>query len=140
MKAKIKWIEGMTIEAEANNHKVNMDLDPPAGNATGMSPGEMMGSAILGCKAVSFASLAKRYDFDFESLEIELDATSKASGKIEGTHLNKKIYDTMHMIYTIKTSKTKEEAEEFLNIVSQLCIVGNSLHPDIKHTHEIIII
>ena len=140
MKASVKWIEGMTLEGVANNHKVNIDLDPPAGKATGMSPGEMMGTAILGCKAISFASLAKKYDIDFESLELELEASSKKDGKIEGTHLNRKVYDTMHIIYKIKTSKTKEEMEEFLEIVNGLCIVGNSLHQDIKHSHEIIIL
>lgn len=140
MKTSAKWIEGMQVEATAGKQTLSIDLAPPAGKGMGMTPSQLMGSAVLGCRIISFVSLARKMKFEFESLEIELEATTRESGTVEGTRFKTHHYDKIHMIYKVKTTRTKEEIEEFLVLVHQLCTVGNALSDDIEQTHEIVIV
>ncbi len=131
--------EKLTIKGISRDHNLTMDMSAPLGNNEGMTPGEVLLNAIAGCKIISFMSLAKMSSLKIEDLVVEVEGEVDKDGFVEGTQIPKKAIKSIKTIYKIKTTNSKEEIENHLKLVDQLCTVGNVISDKVEKTNEIII-
>lgn len=140
MKCIAEHVEKRTIKSSSREHTVIMDSQAPLGSNKGMSPGELLLNSIAGCKMLSFTSAARLKKINFSDLSIEIIAEAKDAGIIEEVNIPKKEISKLHIIYRLKTQNSKEEIEECLKLVDELCTVANALSEKIEKTNEIIIV
>ncbi|HXH01756.1 MAG TPA: OsmC family protein [Candidatus Competibacteraceae bacterium] len=81
MKARVKWIEGMTMLGESGSgHGVVMDGAPEAGGRNlGLRPMEMLLVGMGGCTTVDVVGILKKARQDVRDCVVELDAERAAS-------------------------------------------------------------
>ncbi|MEG0128940.1 MAG: OsmC family protein [Clostridium sp.] len=139
MKCIAKYSGKLGVSGVSGEHDVLMDMPTPFGEDRGMTPGDMLLNSIAGCKIISFVSLAKKFNIEFSDIEVEITGEVDKTGFVGDTHIPKKEIVSMNVIYRIATGHTKEEIEDFLLKVDDLCVVGNALSDNIKKTSEVII-
>ncbi|AFS79069.1 putative peroxiredoxin, OsmC-like protein [Gottschalkia acidurici 9a] len=137
MKCVATYKDGLTVQSISRDHNLIMDVSK---EDRGMTPGEMLINALAGCKLLSFVSLSRFRNINFENLSIEISAEAEDKGFVGETKIPAKSVKSIHIIYKIKTTNTKEEIREYLKLVDELCAVGNALREDIEKTEEIVIL
>lgn len=140
MKCISNHVEKKTVKSSSRQHVVIMDSQAPLGSDKGMSPGELLLNSIAGCKIMSFTTAARIKKITFSDLSVEVVGDAEEVGVIEGFNIHKKEIKSLKIIYKLKTSSTKEELEECIEIVDQLCTVANALSDKIEKVNEIIIL
>lgn len=143
MKSIVKIKNDFVAEVTAGNYSTTLDRPADMGGTEGMCPGEAMLSAIGGCKVMSFkmAVQAKGLNLeDFKEIEVEVSAEMEGIGTLEGTKMPLSRIKSLHTIYKLKTSKSREDIEDILKAVDQLCVVGQALDHNITKTQEIVLV
>jgi putative redox protein len=73
----VKWIDGMSFEAEAMNFKINMDADPEVGGRNkGPKPKLLLLAALAGCTGMDVVSLLNKMRIKFSELNIRVDGNT----------------------------------------------------------------
>jgi len=80
MKIELKWSDKMLFFAHAGQHQVPTDARPPIGANQGMTPKELLLSALGSCTAMDVAALLKKHRQPLESLEVHVDAPLSEGG------------------------------------------------------------
>ena len=93
---------GMNFTAEVNGHKIEIDTEEAAGGKNiGTRPKALMLVSLAGCTGFDVVSILNKMRVNFSDLSVN----------VEG-HLTKtepKIYDKVHLNYSIKVQKEDEE-------------------------------
>ena len=91
----VRWLEGMSFEAELDGFKVAIDAVPEfGGKSKGPKPKPLMMVALAGCTGMDIVSLLNKMRVDYESLNIKIDG--------ELTEEHPKHFTKMKVIYELK--------------------------------------
>ena len=91
----VRWLEGISFEAEVDGFKVAIDADPEfGGKSKGPKPKPLMMVALAGCTGMDVVSLLNKMRVDYESLNIKIDG--------ELTEEHPKHFTKIKVIYELK--------------------------------------
>ncbi len=80
MKINTIWNEGMKFTAHCGENSVVMDAKPPLGQASGMTPKELVAIGLSGCTAMDVIALLKKNKQEVKSLNVEADVQKSSGG------------------------------------------------------------
>jgi putative redox protein len=128
-----KWNEGFHFTSHYDGYDIPFDATAIAGNDKGVSPKTMLLSALAGCTGMDVvAFLNQKFKVPFSDLTLEV------KGELTDTH--PKIFDRIHVIYTIKVDEqVKDKVREAVNLsATKYCGVQAMLGKSAVITNEII--
>ena len=80
MKIELKWSDKMLFVAHAGQHQVPVDARSPIGSNQGMTPKELLLSALASCTAMDVAALLKKHRQPLDSFAVDIDAPLSEGG------------------------------------------------------------
>jgi putative redox protein len=80
MKIDLVWSDKMLFEAQAGEHRVPVDALPPIGSNRGMSPKELLLSAIASCTAMDVVALLRKHKQKLERFAVAVEAPISEGG------------------------------------------------------------
>jgi len=93
---------GMNFTAEVNGHKIEIDTEEAAGGKNiGTRPKALMLVSLAGCTGFDVVSILNKIRVNFSDLSVNVE------GHL--TETEPKIYDKVHLNYSIKVQKEDEE-------------------------------
>ena len=93
---------GMNFTAEVNGHKIEIDTEEAAGGKNiGTRPKALMLVSLAGCTGFDVVSILNKMRVNFSDLSVNVE------GHL--TETEPKIYDGVHLNYSIKVKKEDEE-------------------------------
>lgn len=106
MKARVKWIEGITFMGESGSgHAVIMDGAPDVGGRNlGIRPMEMLLIGAGGCTAIDVVMILEKSRQDVTDCEVQIEA--------ERATEHPKVFTTIHMHFVVKGRNLKPETVE----------------------------
>lgn len=105
-----------------------------SGDKQACSPMEAVLMSVAGCSSIDIEIILKKMRQDVQSIKVEVEGVRRADQ-------TPKIFTSMHLKYELVGKIKQEKAEEAVKLsLDKYCSVSKSLHPDIKITHEIIVI
>lgn len=106
MKARIKWVDGMTFIGEsASGHAVVMDASPEVGGRNlGPRPMEMLLLGTGGCSSIDVMMILKKSRQAVTDCYVEMSA--------ERAETDPKVFTKIHMHFVVKGKDIKPEAVE----------------------------
>jgi putative redox protein len=135
MKARIKWLEGMTYVAEAGSgHALVVDGPPDMGGRNlGVRPMELMLMGLGSCSAVDVVHILKKARQGISDCEVQLDAERAASAPRVFTRIR------LHFVVTGSNLSEKQVKRAVALSTEKYCsasiMLGRSV--TIEHTYEI---
>jgi putative redox protein len=91
----VKWVSGMSFEAEVDGFKMHLDADPEfGGKSIGPKPKPLMMVALAGCTGMDIVSLLNKMRVDYERLNIIVEG--------DLTEEHPKHFKKMKLIYELK--------------------------------------
>jgi putative redox protein len=106
MKARIKWVDGMTFIGESESgHAVVMDASPEVGGHNlGPRPMEMLLLGTGGCSSIDVMLILKKSRQAVSDCYVEMSA--------ERAETDPKVFTKIHMHFVVKGKDIKPEAVE----------------------------
>ncbi len=93
---------GMNFTAEVNGHKIEIDTEETAGGKNiGTRPKALMLVSLAGCTGFDVVSILNKMRVNFSDLSVNVE------GHL--TETEPKIYDKVHLNYSIRVKKEDEE-------------------------------
>jgi putative redox protein len=93
---------GMNFTAEVNGHKIEIDTEEAAGGKNiGTRPKALMLVSLAGCTGFDVVNILNKMRVAFSDLSVNVE------GHL--TETEPKIYNAVHLIYSIKVNKDDEE-------------------------------
>jgi putative redox protein len=80
MKIDLVWSEKMLFEAQAGEHRIPVDARPPIGANRGMSPKELLLSALASCTAMDVVALLRKHRQKLDKLSVGVEAPLSEGG------------------------------------------------------------
>lgn len=74
MKAELSVLEKMHLNVNVGGFDIQMDANPPFGEAKHPTPKQVLLASMAGCTAMDVISLLKKYKQNFTSLKMSVDA------------------------------------------------------------------
>jgi putative redox protein len=123
---------GMNFTAEVNGHKIEIDTEEAAGGKNiGTRPKALMLVSLAGCTGFDVVSILNKMRVNFSDLSVNVE------GHL--TETEPKIYNAVHLNYSIKVKK--EDEEKVLKAVKlskeKYCGVSKMFESFAKVTFEI---
>ncbi len=132
MKARIKWIEGMSFAGESGSgHTVVIDGPPEHGGRNiGVRPMEMLLLGLGGCSAFDVVHILNKGRASFTDCVVELTA--------ERADTDPKVFTAIHMHFIITGAQLKPNVvERAVNLsVEKYCSAAAMLGKTAKLTHD----
>lgn len=136
MKARIKWVDGMTFIGEsASGHAVVMDASPEVGGRNlGPRPMEMLLLGTGGCSSIDVMMILKKSRQAVSDCHVEMSA--------ERAETDPKVFTKIHMHFVVKGKDIKPEAVEKAVKLSaeKYCSASIMLGATAEMTHDFEII
>ena len=129
---KTKWNEGFHFTSHYDGYDIPFDATAVKGNEKGVSPKTMLLSALAGCTGMDVvAFLNQKFKVPFSDLSLEV------KGELTDTH--PKIFNRIHVIYTIKVGEDgKEGVREAVRLsATKYCGVQAMLGKSANITNQI---
>jgi putative redox protein len=106
MKARIKWVDGMTFIGESESgHGIVMDASPEVGGRNlGPRPMEMLLLGTGGCSSIDVMMILKKSRQAVSDCYVEMSA--------ERAETDPKVFTKIHMHFVVKGKDIKPEAVE----------------------------
>jgi putative redox protein len=93
---------GMNFTAEVNGHKIEIDTEEAAGGKNiGTRPKALMLVSLAGCTGFDVVNILNKMRVNFSDFSVDVE------GHL--TETEPKIYDAVHLNYSIKVNKEDEE-------------------------------
>jgi putative redox protein len=132
MKARIKWVDGMTFLGESETgHAVVMDASPEVGGRNlGPRPMEMLLIGAGGCSSIDVMMILKKSRQVVTDCHVEMSA--------ERAETDPKVFTKIHMHFVVKGKDIKPEAVEKAVKLSaeKYCSASIMLGATAKMTHD----
>ena len=135
MKARVKWVEGVTFVAESGSGHA-MVIDGPAehgGRNLGPRPMETVLMGLGACSAFDVMSILSKARQQVTSCHVELDA--------ERADAVPAVFTRVHMRYVVRGRGLRPSAAEraVRLSVDKYCSVTAMLRPRVEVTHEVVL-
>ena len=132
---KLKWMDGMSFEADIEGNKIQIDSDPEfGGQGKGPKPKPLMMVALAGCTGMDLVSLLNKMRVEYDSLNIIIEG--------DLTEEHPKHFKKMKVIYEISGNNIDlgkvEKAVAMSN--DKYCGVSHSYKQVMEIEHEIKIV
>jgi len=123
----VKWVDGLSFEAEVMDYKITMDADPEVGGKKkGPMPKLLLLVALAGCTGMDVVSLLNKMRVEFSAFNI----------KIEGNTVDEhpKKFTNMTITYELIGKNIDRNKVEKAIIMSQekYCSVSATLRESVK--------
>lgn len=131
----VKWIEGMTFQADVAGHKIWIDADVEHGGQNkGPKPKPLMMVSLAGCTGMDVVSLLNKMRVEYDSLDINIE------GDITEDH--PKRFTKMTVIFELKGKGIDRKKVEKAVALSKekYCGVSASLKEVMELEYEIRIV
>lgn len=131
----VEWKQGLTFEAHQQEQTYTIVSSvPDDGQPKGISPKQMLLTALAGCTGMDVASLLPKLRVPFTSLRV------RVTGELTSDH--PKVYSTMHVVYEIGASEEfLPQVEKAVDMSStKYCGVSAMLGKASTITHEIVML
>ena len=123
----VKWIDGMSFEAETMDYRITMDADPEVGGKKrGPKPKLLLLVALAGCTGMDVVSILNKMKVEFNKMNIRVD------GDTADEHPKKFI--KIRITYEITGKNIDRNKVEKAIIMSQerYCSVSATLRESVK--------
>jgi len=123
----VKWIDGMSFDAEIMDYKITMDADPEVGGKKkGPKPKLLLLAALAGCTGMDIVSLLNKMRVDFRSLNIKVDGNTADE--------NPKKFMNIAITYELTGNNIDRSKVEKAVVMSQekYCSVSATLRESVK--------
>jgi putative redox protein len=101
-KTKLKWIDGLSFDAELNGHHFSLDADQSVGGRNrGPRPKGLLLTALAGCTGMDVVSILKKMKISDFKLEISV------SGETVDEH--PKVYNLIYLDYSFYGNNIPED-------------------------------
>lgn len=127
-----KWTEGMSFEADVNDHTIVLDAaEKVGGKNKGPRPKPLLLFSLAGCTGMDVVSLLKKMRVEYEDFSI------RVSGEVTDDH--PKYYKKIHVIYQFKGNNLdKGKVEKAVNLSQEkYCGVSYMVKQAAELTYEI---
>lgn len=131
----VDWKHGITFDAHQNDQTFTLTSPTPGDKPEqGISPKNMLLTALAGCTGMDVASLLQKMRVPFASLRVRVD------GHLTDEH--PKVYERIHMIYEVGTTDVfRPQIERAIAASTQTyCGVHAMLSKGSTITHELVIV
>jgi putative redox protein len=92
---RVSWRDGMTFDAELDNHTITMDAaEKFGGRGLGARPKAMLLPALAGCTGMDVIAILNKMRVTLDGFDLEV------SGNMTAEH--PKVYDAIHLTYTFR--------------------------------------
>ena len=92
---KVTWRDGMTFDAELDNHTITMDAaEKFGGRGLGARPKAMLLPALAGCTGMDVVSMLNKMRVPLEGFDLEV------TGEMTDEH--PKVYGKLHILYRFR--------------------------------------
>jgi putative redox protein len=128
----VKWMDGMSFEANVDGYKINIDSDPEfGGKKRGPKPKPLMMVALAGCTGMDLVSLMNKMRVEYDSLNIIIEG--------ELTEEHPKHFTKMKVIYEIGGSQVDlKKVEKIVEMSKEkYCGVSHSYKEAMEIEYEI---
>ena len=117
MKAQLQWNNKMHFVVDVGGFKVDMDANPPFGEAKYPTPKQLLISSMAGCTAMDVISLLKKYKQPLTSFRMEVDA--------EAVMTQPQVFNEAVMKYFVDGVVDAEKFKEAIHLsLSKYCSVN----------------
>lgn len=136
MRAKVKWLDHMTLVGESSSgHALVMDAAPEVGGRNlGARPMEMVLLGLGGCTAIDVVSILKKARQPVTGCEVQLEAT-----RSDGVP---RVFTAIALRYRVSGSDLSEkQVSRAVSLSSEkYCSVSRMLEPTVqlRHSYEIV--
>lgn len=131
----VEWKQGLTFDAHQQDRTYTIVSSVPGdGQPEGISPKQMLLTALAGCTGMDVASLLPKLRVPFTSLLV------RVTGELTSDH--PKVYSTMHVVYEIGTTEEfRSQVEKAVDMsTTKYCGVSAMLEKASTITHEIVLL
>ncbi len=130
----VEWKHDLVFDAHQQDQVYTLVSSTQNGDLPGISPKQMLLSALAGCTAMDLASLLPKMRVPFASLVV------RVTGELTEDH--PKIYKTIHVVYEV--ASPEENREAIVRAVelstTKYCGVSAMLAKASEITHEIVLL
>jgi putative redox protein len=121
----LKWMDGMSFEADVAGFKISIDSDPEfGGKGKGPKPKPLMLVALAGCTGMDVISLLNKMKVKYEALNIIVEG--------DLTEEHPKRYEKMKLIYEVKgNTGDYKKVEKAVNLSKEKYCGVSSMYKDI---------
>jgi putative redox protein len=133
-KVDVTWTEGMSFDANINNHKIVLDaVEAVGGKDRGPRPKPLMLVSLGGCTGMDVVSMLKKMRVEYKGLNVEVEG--------ELTEEHPKVYHTITINYIFKGKDLPmEKLEKAVNLSQdRYCGVTAMLQKAATIKHNIIV-
>jgi putative redox protein len=122
MKAELNWLEKMHLTVQVGGFQIEMDANPPFGDAKHPTPKQVLLASMAGCTAMDVVSLLKKHKQNFTSLKMGVDAEAQTEqpqifkiatmsyfvdGEVEPAKLNEAIHLSLSKYCSVNAMVSK---------------------------------
>jgi uncharacterized OsmC-like protein len=126
-KAKTVLKENVLVEAEARSHKVIIDEPESLGGSDkGMSPVELLLSALGACQSIVARTYAKKFDIDLQNFWVEVEGDIDIDGFLGKSDVRPG-FQTIRYTFHIETTAPEEKIEAYKEFIEAHCPVGDTI-------------
>jgi len=126
-KAKTFLKENVLVEAEARSHKVIIDEPESLGGSDkGMSPVELLLSALGACQSIVARTYAKKFDIALQNFWVEVEGDIDIDGFLGKSDVRPG-FQTIRYTFHIETTAPEEKIEEYKEYIEAHCPVGDTI-------------
>ncbi len=131
----VEWKQGLTFEAHQQGRSYTLVSSTSEDDkGTGISPKQMLLSALAGCTGMDVAVMLPKMRVPFTSLRVRVSA--------ELTEEHPKVYTTMHVVYEVGADETfRTQVESAVEkSTTKYCGVSAMLGKAATITHEVVML
>ena len=128
-----EWIQDLYFQSKIDEQSIALDNTTMGNQHRGVGPKKLLLTALTGCTGMDVASIMHRkFKMPLESFKVSAKATL--------TDIHPRIYDTIHLVYTVKLDPDfQEKFHEAIEMsITTYCGVHAMLSKSSTITHEVI--
>ncbi|MFC2946882.1 OsmC family protein [Virgibacillus sediminis] len=127
VQAKTVLKENLLVEAESRGHKVIIDEPENMGSTDkGMTPVELLLSALGACQSIVAKTYAKKFDVELENFWVELEGDIDTDGFLGKSDVRSGFQEIRYTFH-IETNAPKERIEAYKAYLESHCPVGDTI-------------
>lgn len=141
LKAKAKIVDHSVVVGESRGHTLLFDAPSARGGQDkGIEQPEGMLASLAACYLEWVRKHAKRFGINLIEVEVECEGDLAISRDMKWKLGQRTGFTNIRTNYKIKADNSDEEIQEFVNLMNELCIVGNTLlyPPELTHSIEVL--
>lgn len=147
MKSAVTLKEGYQVEVKAREFKVVLDEPEQFGGTNaGMTPTELLLSALGSCLTITISMFSKSFHVDIKELKVDIEGELDPMGVMRSDENLRSGFSAIHVNVHIVSDAPQSRIERLVKTAEQKCPVSDTLrtgvpiHINCKHNNNEVII